>query len=57
MTFKPAKFICAYCGKEYVTNNYSKNAKNHFCCSEHAIKYRKEIQPSIKSWKINSCVC
>lgn len=58
MTFKTAKFTCAYCGKEYTTNNYNKNAKNHFCCREHAIKYRKEVQPSRgKSWKINNCTC
>ena len=58
MTYKATKFTCAYCGEEYTTNNYNRSAKNHFCCREHAMKYRVEIKPSngVK-WSSNNCTC
>lgn len=58
MTYKIATFTCAYCGKEYSTNNYNKRAKNHFCSLECRKKYQVEIKPMRGvSWKVNNCKC
>lgn len=55
---KKVVFTCAYCGKEYETNNYNKNAKIHFCCSDHRVAYQREVQPSRGGFlREPNCVC